>query len=237
MKFIKVVTSKQNYDKNWLITIYNQLSFENYISNDLWHKYVDDKIIKNAKFSSCISAQKLEAKVNAIIDLMPSLIKQARIYTDFSCLISNIYFNSIKDGGASIYIDTGISVNKNNSGYMVAKQDSKEKVLSNKEFTPYEIERYVKENMNQLKQDNTFLGTWSYQENWYLDSSEKIESCILAMKLAIDRNQIAIYDLERQKSIYTKDFNNIKFSSNKELWFGKSNYEDLLKLKQESEKI
>ena len=91
--------------------------------------------------------------------------------------------------------------------------------------------------MNQLKQDNTFLGTWFNNGKWYLDSSEKIDSCIVAMKLAIDRNQIAIYDLQRQESIYIKDFKNIQFPTDSKFWFGRSNYEDLLKLKQESEKI
>ena len=209
MTFIKLIKSKNNYDKNWLFSVYNKLVLEKYIYENLWHKYVNDGMIKNAKFSTALSSQKLEAKAEAVLKMMPSLIKQAKIYTDFSVLVSNVHSNSIKNGGASIYVDTGISVN--GTGYMVAKQNSREKILSKKEFTTYEIEKYIKQNMDQLKQDNTFLGTWFDGGKWYLDSSEKIDSCIVAMKLAIDRNQLAIYDLQRQESIYIKDLNDVKF--------------------------
>ena len=58
------------------------------------------------------------------------------------------------------------------------------------------------------------------------------------MYLAIQRNELAIYDLVRGESIYTKDFKNVDFSKAKNLWKNdeKENYQSLLNLKMEQEK-
>ena len=225
----------KDYDKNWLVKVYNQLETEKYIEANLWHKYADDTMLKNAKFPTAISAQKIEAKAKAVLEIVPT-IKQAKIYTDFLPIIADVYNRSRQNGGSSTYMSTGLSINKNNKGYMVAKQNSNEKVLTDKEFTPIELERYAKENIEKLQEENAFLGTWFNDENgnWYLDSSEKIDSCILAMKLAIDRNQIAIYDIEREDSIYTKDFMDVEFPTGQDLYIGQTSYEDLLELKNKS---
>ena len=58
------------------------------------------------------------------------------------------------------------------------------------------------------------------------------------MYLAIQRSELAIYDLVRGESIYTKDFKNVDFSKAKNLWKNdeKENYQSLLNLKMEQEK-
>ena len=57
------------------------------------------------------------------------------------------------------------------------------------------------------------------------------------MYLAIQRSELAIYDLVRGESIYTKDFKNVDFSKAKNLWKNdeKENYQSLLNLKMEQE--
>lgn len=58
------------------------------------------------------------------------------------------------------------------------------------------------------------------------------------MYLAIQRNELVIYDLVRGESIYTKDFKSVDFSKVKDLWKDddKQNYQGLLNLKAEQEK-
>ena len=82
MKYTIVIKSAKDFDKNWLAKLYNQLVLEKYIDKNLWHQYTDDAMLKNAKFYTAISAQKLEAKVKAVKTYIPDLIKQAKIYTD-----------------------------------------------------------------------------------------------------------------------------------------------------------
>jgi len=227
--------SPKDYDTNWLVRLYNQLATEKYIDENLWHQYIDDTIIKNAKFATAISAQRLEAKAKAVRAYIPDLIKQAKIYTDLSTLITGIYARSIHNGGSTTYVDTGIAVNPR--GYMVAKANSNEQVICEADFSPRTIERYIKQNINNLREDNTFLGTWLNDGKWYLDSSERISGCILAMKLAIDRNQLAIYDLARNESIYTTDFEDVISPEGTALWSdGTSIYQNLLELKNKKDK-
>lgn len=235
MKFVKLIKAS-DYNKNFLVALYNQLVNEKYINVNLWHNYIDNNITKHAKFATSISAQKLEAKCSAVIDILPKLLKKAKIYTDLSQLVNEIYSNSINNGGASVYVETGL--NAVISGYMVAKENSKEAVISESNFSPKFLEEYIKQNARELKQDNTFLGTWNEGGKWYIDSSERIKSCILAMYLAIQRNELAIYDLVHGESIYTKDFKNVDFSKAKNLWKNdeKENYQSLLNLKMEQEK-
>lgn len=234
MKYTIVIKSAKDFDTNWLVKLYNQLAFEKYIDKNSWHQYTDNAMLKNAKFHTALSAQKLEAKVKAVKTYIPDLIKQAKIYTDLSALTTGIYSRSIQNGGSTTYVDTGLAVNP--TGYMVAKSNSNEQVISENDFSPRSIEQYIKQNINNLREENTFLGTWLNDGKWYLDSSERINGCILAMKLAIDRNQIAIYDLARNESIYTADFKDVKFPEGTELWSdGTSTYQDLLELKKQGE--
>lgn len=235
MKFVKLIKAF-DYNKNFLVALYNQLVNEKYINTNLWHNYIDNNITKHAKFVTSISAQKLEAKCSAVIDILPKLLKKTKIYTDLSQLVNEIYSNSINNGGASVYVETGL--NAVISGYMVAKENSKEAVVSESNFSPKFLEEYIKQNARELKQDSTFLGTWNEGGKWYIDSSERIKSCILAMYLATQRNELAIYDLVRGESIYTKDFKNVDFSKAKNLWKNdeKENYQSLLNLKAEQEK-
>lgn len=230
MKYIKLI-KPFNYDKNLLVTIYNQLVSEGFIKETLWHEYADREFIKDAKFPTVLSAQKLEAKCCAVSDIIGELPKEAKIYTDLGQLVPFVYSNSINNDGASVYVETGL--NAIVSGYMLAKENSKEVTVPESKFSPKLIEQYIKDNLNILKQDNTFLGTWFDKGTWYIDSSERIKSCILAMYLAINRGQLAIYDLNRKESIYTKDFKDIDFSKIEDLWTAKeTSYQDLLKLQQ-----
>ena len=230
MRYIRLLKS-YNCDENLLVTIYNQLVTEKFIKEDLWHDYADREFIKDAKFPTAISAQKIKAKCQAVTNILDKLPKEAKIYTDLSQLVTSIYSNSVRNNSTSVYIETGL--NAIVSGYMVAKENSKELKVPESDFSPKVIEQYIKDNSNTLKQDNTFLGTWFDNGIWYIDSSERIKSCILAMYLAIKRNQLAIYDLIRNSSIYTEDFKDIDFSKVKNLWTAEeTTYQDLLNLKQ-----
>ncbi len=96
---------------------------------------------------------------------------------------------------------TSINGNKPYIGYMVSIPD-KEVVFNNfQEFNQVSVNNFIVENLNLLKRDNYFIGTWIYEGKIYLDISINLSSKSEAIKAGKKNNQLAIYDIVNCKSI------------------------------------
>ena len=96
----------------------------------------------------------------------------------------------LKNGGFSISPS-----GKKASGFMVSKMDYIAKPIS--EFTQSDID-------NAPVGKNDFLGGWLDTETGivYLDISESYQDKMMALDVASDRKQLAIYDVKNDMSIY-----------------------------------
>ena len=89
------------------------------------------------------------------------------------------------------------------TGYMVSHQGA-ELVVPRKP-TPLTTELYIAANAKQhLQYAPNFLGMWYNEKdgNWYYDVSEHIADKDLALQLAKERKQLAIFDCSTGESIY-----------------------------------
>lgn len=106
----------------------------------------------------------------------------------------------------------GFSINANGdspkNGYMVSVKDMFQLKLS--DITDNEIEKLEIELNNLEKQGykNGYIGGWLDSETdiVYLDISYNFRSLGLALSEASNTNQLAIYDIANDTSIYLKDF-------------------------------
>ena len=96
----------------------------------------------------------------------------------------------LKNGGFSISPS-----GKKASGFMVSKMDYMAKPIS--EFTQSDID-------NAPLEKDDFLGGWVDTETniVYLDISESYQDKMMALDVASDREQLAIYDIKNDRSIY-----------------------------------
>ena len=86
------------------------------------------------------------------------------------------------------------------TGYMVSKPNN-EIILSS--VSEAEIEEFLTSHEVGI---NEFFGGWIDDTDGkvYLDISENVPNLDKAVRLGIERNQLAIYDLNSQESIYLK---------------------------------
>lgn len=83
-------------------------------------------------------------------------------------------------------------------GYMVSLQGYEKKCK-----TEQEIEKAITENMEIVRGlDNAYLGAWIDEGIVYIDISVLVENKDDAMELGKINNQLAIYDIENNESIY-----------------------------------
>ena len=83
-------------------------------------------------------------------------------------------------------------------GYMVSLQGYEKKCK-----TEQEIEKAINENMEIIKElDNAFLGAWIDEGITYIDISVLVENKEDAMEMGKINNQLAIYDIQNNESIY-----------------------------------
>ena len=100
-----------------------------------------------------------------------------------------------ENGGFSI---NTVGETKLNSGYMVSVKDLLKIKL--KDLTG----KQLKECWDQASQQACYLGGWLDGEYLYLDASDRFEHIEDARMIGRSRDQIAIYDIANQKSIYLK---------------------------------
>lgn len=113
---------------------------------------------------------------------------------------------TLQNGGASFSLQTG-ELNPT-SGYMVAISGH-EKIIPNvtdNNQLQYIIADYIKENAIILAAGiscDTFIGTWLHENKLYLDVSQNVADKASAVRMAVDNNQLAIWDCENQTEIET----------------------------------
>lgn len=98
---------------------------------------------------------------------------------------------SLQNGGGSYNITTG-EYNPTD-GYMVS-MSGYEVVVNLNNFNNATIDKYIKDNIERLTDENNFIGIWVDRGEVYLDVSTKINNLKRACYVGIINNQKAIYD-------------------------------------------
>lgn len=111
-------------------------------------------------------------------------------------LIKTIMEQTLKDGGFTVDIT-------NNSipteGFMVSTGHY-EKLFQKQAFGPEQIEYFIEINLERLK-DGGYLGTWVSENIVYMDVSRVFTNKHIALKVAREYQQEAIYDNENKTVI------------------------------------
>ena len=103
----------------------------------------------------------------------------------------------IKENNGGTYNKEYKTINAK-KGFMVSLQGYEKKCK-----TDEETEKAIKENMEIIKGlDNAYLGAWIDEGITYIDISVLVENKEDAMELGKINNQLAIYDLQNNDSIY-----------------------------------
>lgn len=116
---------------------------------------------------------------------------------DVSHTMARVALTSINDTG-------GFSLNANLvppiSGYMVSRKGMELKTNP----AVGNIEAYLSRYWNMVNESKLFFGGWidEVDGTLYLDVSENVESKEVALRLAFQRGQLAIYDVVNQETIY-----------------------------------
>lgn len=117
----------------------------------------------------------------------------------------NFVNDTLKNGGASFNLLTGEYNPK--SGYMVATSGH-EVVIPLKQFHNASLAGYIAEKsailLSGISNTSLFLGAWVDGDKVYLDISEKVEDRQDAVKIGIERKQLAIWDNANGKEIRLK---------------------------------
>lgn len=110
--------------------------------------------------------------------------------------IKNIIEN-IKENGGGTYNKEYKTINAK-QGYMVSLQGFEKKCK-----TDEETEKAIMENMEIVKGlDNAYLGAWIDEGITYIDISVLVENKEDALEMGKINNQLAIYDIQNNESIY-----------------------------------
>jgi hypothetical protein len=103
---------------------------------------------------------------------------------------------------------------KLNIGFLVSVKKYEE-ALEPKDFTYERVKAYLNKEGLEDELRHLYFGGWLDNEGYiYLDMNIYILDFVMAIKEAIKQNQVAIYDLKKEKSIYLKDINLIEYLSN-----------------------
>jgi hypothetical protein len=114
---------------------------------------------------------------------------------------------TIQNGGASFSLETG-EINPT-AGYMVAISGHEKIVpnVTNSKQLQYIVAEYIKEHAIILAagmSQNTFMGTWLHENKLYLDVSKNVTDKASAVRMAIENNQLAIWDNSNNSEIKIK---------------------------------
>ncbi len=87
-------------------------------------------------------------------------------------------------------------------GYMCSIKDIL--IIDKKDFNVKLLKSLVKKEFELLKENENFLGTWVDEGKVYIDISANFTDKEKALQVAEENKQIAIFDLQKMKSIYLK---------------------------------
>jgi predicted GNAT family acetyltransferase len=118
--------------------------------------------------------------------------------SDYSQSASSIVKTHNQEGGSS-YTSQGKVV----EGYAVGTQEGTGKVVEGKEITEQDIKDFARENEQELKDPNKFIGTWYNKAdgNTHLDISTVVKTEEEAHNLGRANKQLAIFDIKNEKEI------------------------------------
>lgn len=105
-----------------------------------------------------------------------------------------------KQGGSTIDLKTGKPTTK---GFAISPYPDRTVKIPGKEISPEQIQEYAEQNKDLLEQKGHTIGTWFNEEdgNTYLDVTITEASKEKALKLGEEKEQIAIFDLEKFEEI------------------------------------
>lgn len=127
--------------------------------------------------------------------------------TSVSRAVSRTFSTAFGAGGITIKAATG---DEPKEGYVVATHESKGAVIEkSKSMTREDLEgrifQYYKKHKDVLDQDGYYLGLWFNKDtgNLHLDIAQVETDKDVAIKLGIDHDQIAIWDIKNKNEIQT----------------------------------
>lgn len=113
--------------------------------------------------------------------------------------IFNFIEQTLLDGGCSYNPEFGISPKK---GYMVSIRDA---VKCNPEDIENAVHQALKENGGLLVDQDNFLGSWiSDDGQLYIDIARNVQDLRHAIRIGMEHDQLAIYDLNKGCDINLK---------------------------------
>jgi hypothetical protein len=106
-----------------------------------------------------------------------------------------------KNGGFTVKDHVGDGPN---GGYMVSMNKATERAYSDTGFTADDIEGYLQQHGSELTAPNAYFGAWHDPETQkvYLDISHHFDSFEQAKEAGKSADQLAVYDLGTNKTIY-----------------------------------
>lgn len=106
----------------------------------------------------------------------------------------------IKNKGASLK-PNGANANLK-SGYMVSYANSETVFELKEKITSTLLKTINNQYFNAVKEKGIYIGFWIDNNKLYIDISKRYNTKILALKVAKDNRQLAIFDNKSGKSIY-----------------------------------
>jgi len=140
---------------------------------------------------------------NYLNTLKEDFFERTKKYTDLRDLSKQIYGKAIKNGGLTVYINTGIDVV---CGYIVGEVYAPQ--IKTEVLTPAVIENYIRDVYDTwfkgLKANRYFLGLWYCEKEykWYLCVSKYIVSKQEAATYCKRNGLLAFYDVRLEKTVY-----------------------------------
>lgn len=114
---------------------------------------------------------------------------------------SKIIKETLKNNGGSFNVSKS-KIKKPLKGFMCSIKDLL--IVDKKDFNVKLIKSLVKNNFSLLKNSKNYLGTWIDEGKVYIDISSNFKDRNEALQVAEKSNQIEIYDINNNTSIYLK---------------------------------
>jgi len=114
--------------------------------------------------------------------------------------LDNIIDLTVKNNGGTFNLHN-IDISTT-TGYVVAIKGF-EKIVAIDNFNKSAISEYIEENLPVfLQYPEAHLGTWVHEGNVYLDISKVYQNENIAISIAKQQGEIAIFNLEKLESVY-----------------------------------
>lgn len=109
-----------------------------------------------------------------------------------------LFESFLVDGGATATLEGKSPM----SGYCVAPSKETEEMVSSPFFNELRLAQYIEEHKEELELTGNHVGIWEDKGIVYLDVVKVLKNKELALRVASMGDQLAIYDIENNTSIY-----------------------------------